>query len=124
MLGLTGLIDTLNRAIPKSVVRGLQLALGLSLLMKGLQMVTGTHAWIGADSYLTASIAALGVLALFSARVPSALVLFGAGLLLATWKDPASWGSCTSTGPSRTGRRSPGAISRAPSRWRRSRRSR
>jgi MFS superfamily sulfate permease-like transporter len=88
VLGLTGLIDTLNRAIPRSVVRGLQLALGLSLLMKGLQMVTGTHAWIGADSYLTASIAALAVLALFSARVPSALVLFGAGLLLATWKDP------------------------------------
>ena len=89
VLGLTGLIDTLNRAIPKSVVRGLQLALGLSLLMKGLQMVTATHTWFGADSYLTASLAALGVLALFSARIPSALVLFGAGLLLATWKDPA-----------------------------------
>ena len=88
LLGLTGLIDSLNRAIPKSVVRGLQLALGLSLLMKGLQMVTGTHAWVGADSYLAASVAALGVLALFSARVPSALVLFGAGLLLAAWKDP------------------------------------
>src|SRR5512142_960838 len=51
VLGLTGLIDTLNRAIPRSVVRGLQLALGLSLLMKGLQMVTGTTAWVGADSY-------------------------------------------------------------------------
>ncbi len=88
VLGLTGLIDALNRAIPRSVVRGLQLALGLSLLMKGLQMVTGTHAWAGADSYLTASIAALVVLALFSARIPSALVLFAAGLLLATWRNP------------------------------------
>ena len=39
LLGVTGLIDWLNRAVPKSVVRGLQLALGLSLLMKGLQMV-------------------------------------------------------------------------------------
>jgi MFS superfamily sulfate permease-like transporter len=88
LLGLSGLIDSLNRAIPKSVVRGLQLALGLSLLMKGLQMVTGTHAWVGPDSYLVASVAALGVLALFSARIPAALVLFGAGLLLAAWRDP------------------------------------
>jgi MFS superfamily sulfate permease-like transporter len=89
LLGLTGLIDWLNRAIPKSVVRGLQLALGLSLLMKGLQMVTGTHAWIAPDSYATAAVSALVVLALFfSTRVPSALVLFGAGVLLATWKNP------------------------------------
>lgn len=89
VLGLTGLIDWLNRAVPKSVVRGLQLALGLSLLMKGLQMVTGTGAWVAADGYLTASVAALVVLALFlSNRVPSALVLFAAGLLIAVWKDP------------------------------------
>ena len=43
VLGLTGLIDWLNRVVPKSVVRGLQLALGLSLLMKGLQMVAATQ---------------------------------------------------------------------------------
>src|SRR5512135_2493046 len=55
VLGLTGLIDLINRVIPKSVVRGLQLALGLSLLMKGLQMVTGTHAWLATDSYLVAA---------------------------------------------------------------------
>jgi MFS superfamily sulfate permease-like transporter len=89
VLGLTGLIDALNRVIPRSVVRGLQLALGLSLLMKGLQMVTGTGAWLGADSYVTASVAALVVLALFSARIPSALVLFAAGLVIAVWKDPS-----------------------------------
>lgn len=90
VLGVTGLINDLNRAIPKSVVRGLQLALGLSLLMKGLQMVTGTHTWVATDSYVTAAIAALVVLALFfSSRVPSALVLFAAGLLLAIWHDPA-----------------------------------
>ena len=51
VLGLTGWIDALNRAIPKSVVRGLQLALGLTLLMKALQMVAGTKQWIAPDSY-------------------------------------------------------------------------
>ncbi len=90
VLGLTGLIESVNRAIPRSVVRGLQLALGLSLLMKGLQMVAGTGVPIGPDSYVTGALATLMVLALFfSRRVPAALVLFAAGIVLAVWKDPA-----------------------------------
>ena len=89
VLGLTGLVDWLNRAIPRPVVRGLQLALGLTLLMKGLQMIAQTNTWIGADSYLTGMVAAGIVVALaFSTRVPAALVLFGMGLLLALWKRP------------------------------------
>jgi MFS superfamily sulfate permease-like transporter len=89
VLGLTGLIDWLNRVIPRSVVRGLQLALGLLLLMKGIQMVAGTHAWLAPDSYATGLAAALLVLLLFfSRRVPAALVLFGAGLALAVWQHP------------------------------------
>lgn len=88
-LGLTGLIETLNRAIPRSVVRGLQLALGLSLLMKGLEMISATKAWTGPDSYATGAAAALVVLALFfSRRLPAALALFLAGIALAVWKNP------------------------------------
>jgi MFS superfamily molybdate transporter len=84
VLGVTGLIGWLNRVVPKSVVRGLQLALGLSILMKGLQMVAGTGHVVGPDSYLTGTLAAFGVLALFlSRRVPAALLLFAAGVLLA-----------------------------------------
>ena len=89
VLGLTGLVDWLNRVIPKPVVRGLQLALGLSLLMKGLQMIAQTHTWVGADSYLTGCVAAAIVVAFaFSTRMPAALVLFVAGLGLAIWKQP------------------------------------
>ena len=88
-LGLTGLIGWVSRAVPKSVVRGLQLALGLSLLMKGLQMVAGTRSVLGPDSYVTGAVSALLVLGLlFSRRVPSALLLFGGGALLAIWKQP------------------------------------
>jgi len=88
-LGLTGLIDWLNRVIPKSVVRGLQLALGLSLLMKGMQMVAGTHQWLAPDSYVTGLVSALVVLLLFfSRKVPAALLLFGAGLGIALWSHP------------------------------------
>jgi MFS superfamily sulfate permease-like transporter len=89
VLGLTGLIDALNRAIPKAVVRGLQLALGLSLLMKGLQMIAQTNTWLGTDSYLTGVVAAaIVVLLAFSERLPAALVLFGLGLVLAAIEQP------------------------------------
>ncbi len=90
LLGVTGLIDWLNRVVPKSVVRGLQLALGLSLVMKGLQMVAGTHAWFAADSYLTGCLTAFVVLVFFASRhVPSALVLFAAGIILAISAHPS-----------------------------------
>ncbi len=89
VLGVTGLIDVLNRAVPRSVVRGLQLALGLSLMIKGLHMVADTHVPIGADSYVTAAGAAIVVVLLISSRrLPAALVLFAAGLGLAVWKTP------------------------------------
>jgi MFS superfamily sulfate permease-like transporter len=94
LLGLTGWIEWLNRAVPKSVIRGLQLALGLSLLMKALQMVAGTKQWLGPDSYLIGLAGALVVILLFfSRRVPAALVLFGAGLALAVWKHPEVLGT-------------------------------
>ena len=94
MLGVTGLIDWLNRVVSKSVVRGLQLALGLSLLMKGMQMVAGTNQWFAPDSYLTGLCSALVVLLLFfSRKVPAALVLFGVGLMLAVWTHPGVAGS-------------------------------
>ncbi len=89
VLGLTGLIEALDRAVPRSVVRGIQLALGLSLLMKGLQMVAGTRTPVGLDSVLTGALAALATIFLFfSRRLPAALLLFGAGLLLAVLKSP------------------------------------
>lgn len=89
VLGLTGLIGTLHRAIPRSVVRGLQLSLGLSLLVKGVQMVASTHAWFALDSVTTGALAAAAVVALVgSRRVPAALVLFGAGVALALMEHP------------------------------------
>ena len=90
LLGVTGLINWLNRVIPKSVVRGLQLALGLSLLMKAMQMIAGTNVWFAADSYLTGLLSALLVLLLFfSRRVPAALALFLVGLAMAIWSQPS-----------------------------------
>jgi MFS superfamily sulfate permease-like transporter len=89
VLGVTGLIDWLHRAVPRSVVRGLQLALGLSLLMKGMQMVAGTGQWFVLDGYLTGLLSAgLVLLLFFSRRVPAALLLFLVGLGVAVVTHP------------------------------------
>lgn len=94
VLGVTGLIDAVDRFVPRSVVRGLQLALGLSLLIKGVQMVGGTRTAVGADSYATGALAAILVLALASSRrIPAALVLFAGGVALAVGRDPSIAGS-------------------------------
>ena len=88
-LGVSGLINWLNDVIPRSVVRGLQLALGLKLLSHGFTMIAGTETWIGWDSIGLGVVCALLVLLLyFSSRVPGALVVFGVGLIALLAADP------------------------------------
>ncbi len=89
VLGLTGLIETVNRLIPRSVIRGVQLSVGLTLLIKGVQLVAATKTVFGADGWVTGGVAALVVLATAgSRRVPAALVLFVAGMALAISTRP------------------------------------
>ena len=88
ILGITGLITTVNRLIPKPVVRGLQLGLGLQLIGMGLQLVRDAHLLWGFDSISTGIVGFALVLAFASSRkVPSALILFVAGLGLAIAGD-------------------------------------
>ena len=80
-LTLLGLVDLLNRSLPRSVVRGLQLALGLKLLTTGIRFIADTDAWWGWDSIAMGVVCAGVVLAFyFSRRVPAALVVFLLGL--------------------------------------------
>jgi MFS superfamily sulfate permease-like transporter len=81
LLALTGLVDHLQRAIPRSVIRGLQLSLGLKLIELGFRKTADTHVWIGWDSIGLGLLCAVLVLLLyFSSRVPGSLVVFGVGL--------------------------------------------
>ena len=81
LLVFFGLIDRLHSVIPRSVVRGLQLALGLKLLLGGFWMVIGTQTLIGRDSILL-GLVCLGIALLLwrSVRMPAALVIFVIGL--------------------------------------------
>jgi MFS superfamily sulfate permease-like transporter len=88
-LGITGLITFVNRLIPKPVVRGLQLGLGLLLIQQGLHLVRDTHRLWGLDSISIGFLGFALVLAFASSRkVPSALILFVAGLGLAIASNP------------------------------------
>ncbi|MFD1381504.1 putative sulfate/molybdate transporter [Fodinicurvata halophila] len=87
VLGVTGWIDRLARLIPQSVTAGLQLGLGLSLALLGLDLVMETP-WLG----LLVLALLLGLLALkLLAAMP--LVLLGAvglGLLAGTAELPGA----------------------------------
>lgn len=86
LFGATGFIDWLYRMIPRPVVRGLQLGLGLKLMQQGIELVTATHTWLGWDSYALALVG-LGLIYFWaeSSRVPTALVIFIGGLAIGYW---------------------------------------
>jgi MFS superfamily sulfate permease-like transporter len=89
LLGLTGGIDLLLRWIPRPVIRGLQLAVGLTLVMKGLEMVHKTGQWGSWNGYMIALAAALLILLLQARKFPAALLLFAAGIAIALLASPA-----------------------------------
>lgn len=43
ILGLTGLVDTVSKVVPKCVIRGVQMSTGILLLTKGATLVVGTN---------------------------------------------------------------------------------
>jgi len=84
LLGVTRLIVVVDRVIPKPVIRGLQLGLGLQLIEKGVQLIRDTNTLWGLDSIAVGVIGFAVILALTSSKkIPSALVVFVLGLCLA-----------------------------------------
>lgn len=82
LLGATNLIEKVERYVPTSVIRGIQLGIGLKLGMRGLDLVTSSG-WYGPDSVAVAVLLGLLVMALRPVRrFPAALVLFGVGTVV------------------------------------------
>lgn len=89
IFGITRLIEVFNRVIPLSVIRGLQLGIGLNLMIKGISMVQGTGHFFGYDSVFVGLVAGILVLFIFfSKRVPGALVIFILGLIVLFLESP------------------------------------
>ena len=81
-LVFTGLVTTAERWIPRPVVRGIQLGVGLKLAAKGVTMALA-GGWWDLDGRILALAAALLVLLTARAkRFPSALIILVAGIAL------------------------------------------
>jgi MFS superfamily sulfate permease-like transporter len=89
VLGLTGLVTVVERWVPRPVVRGIQLGVGLKLAIAGVGMILSLE-WWGSDSRSVALVFAGFVLATAGLRhFPSALVVLVSGLLLLYLEPPA-----------------------------------
>ena len=94
LVGVTGLTQRLNRWIPTVVVKGLQVSLGIKLMILGWHMIKNTGVWWGADSIGLGILGGLiGLLLLYNKKVPSAPVIFGLGLVVTAISAPAMWGA-------------------------------
>jgi MFS superfamily sulfate permease-like transporter len=83
LLGVTGLMGRLHRAVPRVLIRAVQLALGIKLLSTALAMSIGSRPWIGGDSIALAAVSLALMLWLRpSRRVPGALVVCAMGLVI------------------------------------------
>ncbi len=84
LLTLTGVLDLLVRWLPRSVVRGIQFGLGLSLASLALNSYVPSMGWTGW------ALAAGGTLVLLllwgNRRVPGGLLLVALGAAFALWK--------------------------------------
>lgn len=81
LLTATGLLEALARAVPKTVVRGIQCGLGLQLASLAARLYLpagGPHGWI-----LAAVSAAIVIALMGHDRIPPALIVVGLGLAYA-----------------------------------------
>ncbi len=89
-LGLTGTIRTIGNLVPRSVIRGVQLSVGVTLMTKGFKLFTGPDPNLGLDALgpvpIGIIIGCVGLLLTFllidNKRAPAAIVIVGAGLAL------------------------------------------
>jgi len=89
VLGVTGLIDWFNRAVPRVLIRAIQLALGFKLLSTGFNMSIGSRPWIGGDSIALAAVSFALLLWLRSSqRAPAALAVFVLGVMALLVSQP------------------------------------
>merc|ERR1719197_2187107 len=76
ILGFTGLIDVVNKVIPRCVIAGMQIGLGVRMSATGCSF-WGTVDWFGIDSRLTGLVTFLSLVGIMlRTRWPVALIVF------------------------------------------------
>jgi len=87
LLVFSGVINQINRFIPKPIVRGIQLGVGLKLAAKGAGWVSGLS-FVGWDSILIAVAIICFLLLMLSRKQPALLYVFLLGFLFLYLKQP------------------------------------
>jgi MFS superfamily sulfate permease-like transporter len=88
--GLTGTIGAIDRWIPRPLVRGIQLGVGLKLAATGIGWVYALPL-LGWDGICTAILATLLMLWMAASRRPGLILLFCAGFILILLEDPKAF---------------------------------
>jgi len=78
IVALSGTIDTITKWIPRPIVRGIQLGVGLKLGFKGAQMIAGLEVG-GWDGRIVGAVIAVALLIMMWKRIPGLLIMFVAG---------------------------------------------
>jgi MFS superfamily sulfate permease-like transporter len=87
LLAVTGLLDWLARTVPREVVRGIQLGLGITLATLALKEYASAE---GARGYMLAVVSVVALLALRRQhRIPAPLVVIAAGMIYAVAMKPS-----------------------------------
>jgi len=98
MLGLSRVIDQVNRMIPKAIVRGIQFGVGIKLAIKGVTWMSGLPL-IGWDSIILGGIVVLILSLRFIRDQPILLYVFLAGFVALYWKQPQFYSGIAMTFP-------------------------
>ncbi|MGE3180289.1 MAG: putative sulfate/molybdate transporter, partial [Phycisphaerae bacterium] len=85
LVGAFGVIDVLQRRLPRAVIRGIQLALGLKLLTNGVTMIRGSADDSAVGATLGIICCVIILLLQRRPRWPAALIVFGIGLVVTGW---------------------------------------
>jgi MFS superfamily sulfate permease-like transporter len=97
LIGISPGAGRLLSLTPRAVVRGIQLGIGLKLLLTGVQAMTPLPL-LGWDSLLVGGVSVtLIVLSYFRRKVPAALILFLLGFLLLSVSRPGLFGNFSLT---------------------------
>ncbi len=91
LLLMTRIIDFINRYIPTAVVRGIQLGIGLKLMVKAGEWMSGLPFW-GWDSWVIAAAVGLVLLLMQLYNKPGLAAVFAAGFVLLLFDQPQAFG--------------------------------
>lgn len=98
LLLFSGIIDRINRFVPKTIVRGIQLGVGLKLAVKGATAMSSLP-FIGWDGILMGMCVIGLLLILLNKKQPALLYVFLIGFLLQYFKSPGIYSTISVTLP-------------------------